>query len=395
MTDPTPAPAPTRSGRARPARLVGVVALVVALVLALVVGVLAWRLSSQVGTVLTVPDRPADDRVEVVRAGRGTVTLRAREGGADWLDAGRVFGLDWGTGHGHVTEVRRRDDEDGTVVRTLRVLQGRPPQPGTEARLTREGFPRSARRVFGDRVREVEVEGPTRRLPAWFVPGRSRTWAVLVHGGRASRSEMFRLMRTTTETGLPSLDISYREDVDNGGGRARLGETEWEDVEAAVQHALDRGAHDVVLLGASMGGTLAAAFLERSELARHVRALVLDSPLLDARAAADLAAQGWPGAGLVSSLGLRIAEMRYDVDVDAADYVDDLSWLTVPALVLHGTADGTVPVETSRLLAAGAPDLVEAHFVDGAGHVESWNQGPRRYERWVRDFLAPYAAGRS
>lgn len=386
--------ASARSGRARLVRVVGVVVLVVALVLALVVGVLAWRLAGQVGTVLTVPDRPADDRVQVVRAGRGTVTLRAREGGADWLDAGRVFGLDWGTGHGHVTEVRREDD-DGVVVRTLRVLEGRPPQPGTEARLTREGFPRGARRVFGERVREVEVRGPTQRLPAWFVPGRSRTWAVLVHGGRASRSEMFRLMRTTVASGLPSLDITYREDLDNGGGTARLGETEWEDVEAAVQHALDRGARDVVLLGASMGGTLTAAFLERSDLADRVRAVVLDSPLLDAAGAVDAAADGWLAPAPVRWVGMRLVEARYGVDVGAADYVEDTSWLDVPALVLHGTSDGTVPAESSRRLAARAPDLVEAHFVDGAGHVESWNQGPRRYERWVRDFLAPYASDRS
>ena len=32
-----------------------------------------------------------------------------------------------------------------------------------------------------------------------------------------------------------------------------------------------------------------------------------------------------------------------DVDWDAVDYLDDLSWLQVPALVLHTTGDTTVP----------------------------------------------------
>src|SRR5690606_37691321 len=112
-----------------------------------------------------------------------------------------------------------------------------------------EGFPRDPRRTFGAEAREVSVHGPEGRLPAWFVPGEKRSCAVLIHGGGATRAEMFRLMRSTVAEGMPSLAITYRGDIDNGGGQARMGETEWPDVESAVQHALDHGADDVVLLG--------------------------------------------------------------------------------------------------------------------------------------------------
>ena len=360
---------------------------------------ITWHFSSRILAVLTVGERPWTDEVRVVRADRTTVTLQPLEEGPTWLTAGRVFGLDWGDGYGHVSDVRR--ERGDTVVRSLEILEGRPPAAGSSARFTREGFPRDPRRVFDVPVREVSVQGPEARLPAWFAPGRQRTWAVLIHGGRATRAEMFRLMRSTVAVGMPSLAISYRGDFDNGGGMARMGETEWPDVEAAVQHALDQGARDVVLLGSSMGGALTAAFLESSDLAGRVRAVVLDSPLLDFEASIDLWATRVDvpgGGGLPAPLtwgSMRLAALRAGLDLDAVDYLDDTSWLTVPALVLHGTSDPTVPVESSRELARLAPDRVEAHFLEGAGHVEAWNAGPRRYDRRVRTFLHRHAALRA
>ena len=357
-----------------------------------------WQLARWVERTLTVSPHLWSSPVEVTDVTADSVTLKQVKGGPTWLDASQVYGLDWGSGWGFVTAVQ--SDKGSTVVRGLQVMAGPRPTAGSTARFSRDAYPTDPRRAFPDaQVSELTVRGATADLPAYFVPGRSRTWAVLVHGAGANRSEMFRLMTSTMAAGLPSLDITYRGDQETGGGFARLGTTEWRDLEAAVKLAEERGASNVVLVGVSMGGAIVADFLEHSDLAGDVTGVVLDSPLLDFHAAVALAADGGQsvhvpllGSGPVASAAIRLARARTDLDGSPTDHLADTSWLKVPTLLLHGEDDPRVPVDSSRALAAAKPDLVTAHYVAKAGHVESWNEGPPTYDRWVREFLRPFGA---
>lgn len=404
MADPTPEQTPEerpdkpgrRARRRRRPLWVRLTVGATVAVLTIVVGayaLAAWSISTQVAASTEVPDTFWRDEVRVVDADRDSVTIRAIAGGPTWLRAGRVWGLDWGDGWGQVGEVLA--DEDGAVRRRLVVREGRPPRDGVRARYTREAFPRDATRVWDDAT-EVRLDGPDGSdggLPAWFVPGRTKTWAVLVHGRGAARSEMFRLMSTTVDLGMPSLAITYRSDPESGGGETTYGQTEWADVETAVEHAREQGARDVVLVGASLGGAIIASFLERSDRAGDVRAVVMDSPLLDFPEAIDTIATrervlGLPLPSWVASLGVRIAGTRVDQDLTAVDHLDDTDWVRVPVLVVHGTADATVPAATSQQLADQVPDKVQLHLVDGAGHVESWNREPEQVDRWLRELLS-------
>jgi fermentation-respiration switch protein FrsA (DUF1100 family) len=60
----------------------------------------------------------------------------------------------------------------------------------------------------------------------------------------------------------------------------------------------------------------------------------------------------------------------------------------MPILLFHSTDDHRVPISSSAAFARALPELVTYHRVAGAGHVESWNVGPARYERRARTFLA-------
>lgn len=82
----------------------------------------------------------------------------------------------------------------------------------------------------------------------------------MVHGRTGTRVEGIKAQCGPC-TWLESLLVSYRNDgVAPAGpdGLYGLGVTEWEDIEVAVQYALDHGAEDVVLFGWSMGSGGAA-----------------------------------------------------------------------------------------------------------------------------------------
>lgn len=251
-------------------------------------------------------------------------------------------------------------------------------------------------------VATEEVTFPTGRgeLPALFVEGRSTTWAVLVHGKGTSPQETLRLAQATVATGLPTLAISYRNDPgvsEDPSGRHAFGQTEWRDLEAAVAYAQDEGAESVVLGGISMGGSIIAAYLENSEReAGLVRGVVLDAPVLDLATVVDNGAAqvdlplGVRVPDVLVTTGRQVSAFLDDVDWDAVDYLDDTSWLQVPALVLHTTGDTTVPISSSRELVDREPGLARLVELEGE-HAAGYTTDPERYLREVRRLLAEVA----
>jgi pimeloyl-ACP methyl ester carboxylesterase len=116
--------------------------------------------------------------------------------------------------------------------------------------------------------------------------------------------------------------------------------------------------------------------------------LVLDAPVLDWSAALDLQAdeRGFPG--LLARTTEWAVSARIDFDWSAFDQIARRRDFRMPILLFHGTDDQTVPISSSDAFARALPERVTYHRVAGAGHVESWNVGPARYERRVRAFLA-------
>ncbi|MEX0835847.1 MAG: alpha/beta fold hydrolase, partial [Nitriliruptor sp.] len=175
-------------------------------------------------------------------------------------------------------------------------------------------------------------------------------------------------------------------------GRSHLGATEWEDLEAAIEHVVDHhAADDVVVLGVSMGGACAAELLRRSVAASHVRALVLDAPVRHwgpvLRAAARQ--RGLPPAVLPILLPptMALAGARRRIDWRGLDDLADPNLFRSPTLLFHGDADATVPVALSDAFAAARQDVVTYHRVRGAGHVRTWNVDREGCEAALAAFL--------
>lgn len=268
-----------------------------------------------------------------------------------------------------------------------------PPEPGEAAALDPGYFPRDPRIGLGLEFQEVTYDAPGGPAPAWLVPGTSSTWVVFVHGRGATPAEGLRIAETVSGLGNPMLLIRYRDDAraPRGDGYAGFGADEWTDLEAAVRFALDGGAGRIVLAGAASGGSIVLAFLQNSPLANQIVGAFLDSPVTDLGRAVRLTL-GMPA--FVAGPALRVAAWRYGLDLEAADHVAVAASLRTPILIVHGTADRTVPAAVSEEFAAAAPPgLVDLELFDGAGHGLSWNSEPDRYRALLAGFLQQVAPG--
>ncbi len=319
-------------------------------------------------------------------AGVGAVRLPADP------DAERAgtFGLEWQGGYGELGAVRSRDA--GGVVRAFTPRHGTL-AGGTPARVDSYAYDGDPRSALGLAFDDVRVHAGLGDFPAWYVPaGRADgTWFVFVHGHDGSRPESLRYLPALHAAGLPVLVPTYRNDVGapaSPDGVYHLGGTEWEDVDAAVRWALDHGARDVVLGGWSMGAAIALQVADRSDTAGRIRALVLDSPVVDWR---DVfrrqgSVRGVPTAE--ADLAMWVAERRFGLDFDRLDWAARSKDLKVRTLIVHSDADDYVPAGPAKRLAAARPDLVTLELVPGAGHTQAWNLDPAGYERrlvgWLR-----------
>jgi pimeloyl-ACP methyl ester carboxylesterase len=344
---------------------------------------LGWRYS----TVLLRPESAVvyPDRVAAVDT--STVTLAdshlTRQPG--------TWGLQWDNGHALIGPTVGRTAAG--LVRPL--LAGRPPAPGTVVVMDASAYLDPAAR--GLTVELVEVPTALGDAHAWFMPGGSDTWAIMVHGRGASEREALRIMPTLHRLGYPLLAISYRNDVGSPAspdGRYHLGDSEWQDLSAAVEFAVANGARRLVLFGWSMGGAIVGMFLKRSPGAALVDAVVLDSPVLDWRAVLVLQTRNRHLPTVLARVAERITAWRIDADFDELDLLARPPSVRPPTLLLHGAADSTVPVQPARQLAVSAPSLGwPLHYQElrQAEHTAGWNVDPEHYESAVADFLRKYA----
>lgn len=345
----------------------------------------AWYLTCRLMAVTRVRDSyPLV--VLAVGAGDATITLTA---GPDAAEPG-TFRLAWPDGHASAGPVIRSGP--GYVTRRLSRITGHlaagqqvgiEPDPYTGDPLTALGIPYAS----------VRIPTPLGGMPAWQITGRRTTWVILIHGLGGSRVDTLPVMPALHALGFPMLAITYRNDAGAPASpdhQSHLGATEWHDVEAAIRYADGHGASGVVLFGYSLGGAMAAVTAEDSPLRGRIRALILDSPLLDWRAT--LTYQGHQH-GLpqpLITLTEALLAWRTGLNYGQFDQLQRESSLRVPVLLIQGTADTIVPPGLAAAFARARPGLVTYLPVAGADHVSAIDTDPSGYRSALIRFLTRY-----
>jgi len=344
------------------------------------------------------PERDRPDDVEILDVRNERVLLSAT---AETVVPGRYgLWLDGGRGHVRLGDLTGADVAEGTVEREVLGVDTGELRVGG-ARFDGYYFAGTPDTALGLPTEHVDVEGELGLMPAWVVPasgGRGSRWAVLVHGRGARRQELLRALPALHEAGWTSLAPTYRNDEDvpaGPDGRYNLGLSEWRDIEAAVEYAVESGADEVMVVGWSMGGAIALQFLDRSPLADLVSRVVLDGPVIDWGDVLDHHARLHrlpKGVGVLSRSmmgrrwGKRLVGVHESVDVAQTDWVRRADELRHPILLMHSADDEFVPVGPSRQLALHRPDLVTFEEWRVARHCKEWNTDPQRWERLVTDF---------
>jgi len=322
---------------------------------------------------------------QVLAADEVTVTLRRSR----LTEQPGFWGLRWAGGLAQIGPIVSTTSD--AVVR--RRIDGPLPAPGTAAVIDAGPYdpdPGARHLKFAN----VLVTTPLGPAPAWLVPAAGDDWVVLVHGRGGARRESLRVLPALQRSGHPTLTITYRNDEGapaSSDGRYHLGDTEWQDVEAAVRHARTQGAQRVVLYGWSMGAALIGAFLDRSPEAAGIAAVVWDAPLVDWRATLRQQARNRWLPGRLAAAAAFVTRRRIGIDFDRFDLRAHPPAVRPPTLILHSSADTAVPVGPTRALAAAAPDLgwpMRYIEVPDVEHTGAWNADPARYEQVVTGFLA-------
>lgn len=300
-----------------------------------------------------------------------------------------------------IGEVTTRDLERDNVTRRVLSLSTTPQAFGTDAVWTGHVF-RTPADVDPD-ASEISIDTPAGACPAWFfpAPNPSRTWAIHVHGIRTTRITALRTVPAALEAGFPSLVVSFRGDGEGPestpAGISHLGSTEWEDVDAAIGHAIANGADDVVVFGWSMGATASLIAAEQGLYGHRIRAMVLIGPAVDwsATIAAGARKAHLPAAfGRLAFWALTTAGVCRLTGLPSPLPGRDLVWtrgarIDLPILVVHSPADRDLPITASREFVAQSPSQrTLQEFEGGALHCWEYNHAPEVFNQVVARFLS-------
>lgn len=312
-----------------------------------------------------------------------------------------------GKGHACIGAVIAEDTTTGTVTRLVeRVDSGN--LHAARAGIW-SGYAYSKPEQLGLPFEQVAVQVDDGVAPAWkFEPATPgpvpSMWAIHIHGMGGKRAGALRGVPVSHHLGLTSLVVSFRNDGEappSNDARYSLGQNEWLDLEAAIQFAVDHGAERLVLLGWSLGGSMALRAADLSVHSDRIVGLVLIAPVLDW--AVTLTSNG-SSSGLpepVTRLGLRmlgteagcwVTGLMQPIDLSILNWVARAGDLKKPTLILHGVEDKSTPVAMSERLADLRPDLVQLERFGVPGHSLEWNGDTEKWEASVKRFLKSLSA---
>lgn len=196
--------------------------------------------------------------------------------------------------------------------------------------------------------------------------------AILCHGMESNKEseKLVALSRRLAEQGVLALRFDFACAGESSGRFEEITYSgEVEDLKAAFGLMLQYPARKIGILGSSMGGTVALLFA--AEEPRLASLVTIAAPLHPEKITDKLLSraevQKWRQSGFVVYHGQRINVSLLD-DLQKIHVAEAAKKISCPALVIHGDADETVPVEEAHELYAQLRGPKRIRILKGADH---------------------------
>ncbi len=227
------------------------------------------------------------------------------------------------------------------------------------------------------------------RLHGYYLQGSGKDTMILMHGYRsAAVYEFAPMVRFYHELGYSLLLPDQRAHGKSEGKYLSFGIKESRDVLSWIEHLNESEQPDnIFLAGVSMGGA-SVCMASLLELPPNVRGIIADCPFGD------------PGDQFAYSMSLRTRvpprPMMYFCSIwtgilagwKFSDVVkEDYAHARLPLLLLHGTADPTVPHYLSESIIAHYGGQKQYELFEDCAHVYAYMKDTPRYQRLVTQFL--------
>jgi uncharacterized protein len=204
---------------------------------------------------------------------------------------------------------------------------------------------------------EIPTEDGERILAWWAVPSPGGGVVLFLHGTPSTLPDTVWRLPDLRKSGLGVMAIDYRGYGGSTGTPSELG------LRAEARAAFDfihaaAPESRIAVFGESLGTGIAVALARE----RRVAGVLLNAPY----------------ASVLRLLELRGPPLPYRLLLtDKFDSEALIGAIGVPVMILHGTADESVPVTEARRLYAAAREPKTMIEVEGAGHLAAWEGGAK------------------
>ena len=221
------------------------------------------------------------------------------------------------------------------------------------------------------------------KLHAWFLPaqGVAKGTILFLHGNAENISTHFRSVMWLPAEGYNVLALDYRGYGASEGLPTLAGVQQ--DIDAGLRHLLQHQQVDpqrIVILGQSLGGSLALFYSAHSNYRQNIRAVISDSAFADYR---------WEARDSLAKFALTwplqwLPWLLVDDDYAPRDAVGMIS--PIPLLIIQGEQDAVVATYHAQRLYDRAGQPKELLLVPDVGHIAAFEK-PEVRARVVK-FLA-------